>query len=79
MTFTPVNEVERSFSWPSLKAGDSVSVLYDPSAPDDADIDAFETLWYSKLCATGVVLVLWCGGAFFVLIARYPPGSRLIE
>jgi hypothetical protein len=66
-------------SWPSLKVGDSVSVLYDPWAPDHADIDAFETLWYSWFWVTGVVLGLWSGGAFFVLIFRYPPGSRLLE
>jgi hypothetical protein len=67
------------FSWPSVEEGVAVSVLYDSAAPDHADIDAFETLWCPKLWVTGVVLGLWSAGAFFVLIFRYPPGSRLLE
>jgi hypothetical protein len=59
--------------------GDTVTVLYDPAVPERADIDTFETLWFQKLCVTGAVLAIGCAVAFMVLIARYPPGSQLIE
>jgi Protein of unknown function (DUF3592) len=67
------------FSGAPINVGDTVTVLYDPAAPERADIDAFESLWFQKLCVTGAVLAAWCAVAFMVLIARYPPGSKLIE
>jgi hypothetical protein len=73
--------LQRSWSYigPPINVGDTVTVLYDPAVPERAEIDAFETLWYQKLCVTGGVLAAWCAAAFMVLIARYPPGSKLIE
>jgi hypothetical protein len=68
-----------SFIGPPINVGDTVTVLYDPAVPERAEIDAFETLWFQKLCVTGAVLAAWCAVAFMVLIARYPPGSQLIE
>jgi hypothetical protein len=67
------------FHGPLFNKGDAIDVLYDPSSPDHAQIDAFATLWYWKLFGTGFVLVMWLWAAFFVLIVRYPPGSRLID
>lgn len=52
---------------PSFKRGERVSVLYEPSVPENAQINSFFSLWGMSLIAGGLGLVFTLVGAGMVL------------
>ncbi len=52
-----------------LQSGDAVTVLYDPSDPEHARIDSFQTLWLGPLAITGFGLLFGGFACFWLSFA----------
>jgi hypothetical protein len=54
----------------TFKLGDRVHVLYLPSNPEIAHIDAFSTLWQASL-VVGIWGAVWSGIPVLILVIRW--------
>jgi hypothetical protein len=59
----------------SFEAGETVTVLYDPTTPKKSEIDSFQTLWRSPLAFTGFGLLF--GGFACFWLFMWTRQSRL--
>lgn len=64
-----------------LKSGDTIPVLFDPSAPEDSRIDTFGGIWSGPLAVTGFGILfggltcLWLFAAIRTVTPEQEPGS----
>jgi len=64
---------------PSFRRGERVSVLYEPSAPENAQINSFFSLWGMSLIVGGLGLVFTLVGGGMVLFGVLKGRSKATE
>jgi hypothetical protein len=63
-------------SWRDYTVGDSVTVLYDPDAPDEALVDDSLRLWLAPVVSAALGLILMLGATAALAVAAFPsPGG----
>ena len=63
-------------AWRDYTVGDSLTVLYDPDAPDDARVDDSLRLWLAPVVIAALGLILMLGATAALAVAAFPTPGR---